>query len=460
MTRMKGAGSCRKNHYPFMNLRGFLSITSGALVLVVSVAAAQSVAAWRAEGLASFDDVWQTIADTFYDPAFGGVDWAAARAELRPRVESAASPDDIRRVIEGLIARLKRSHFLLLSAAATDPADGPIGPATVPIDVRVTGEGAIVTRVEPQSSADRAGIVGGQVLVSIDGAAVAPPAPGGRGAQARLDAFAAWRRVNHALHGERGSTAAIVVQPPSGPSREIAVPRVTESGDMVTFGNLPPLAVRTDAREMVSPRGRHVGYVQFNFWMTAIDAPVAAAIDRFRRADGLILDLRGNPGGLAAMMSGIAGHLMTDPDALLGRMQTRQMQLEFHPNPRLSTPDGRRVSPYAGPVAILVDELTGSTSECFTGALQSLGRARVFGRQTLGEALPALTKRLPNGDVLMYAVGNFVTSTGRALEGDGVTPDEFVPLARTALAEGRDETAEAALRWFDALGKRPQVSVK
>ncbi len=53
------------------------------------------------------------------------------------------------------------------------------------------------------------------------------------------------------------------------------------------------------------------------------------------------------------------------------------------------------VEPFAGPVAILVDELTGSTSETFAGALQSLGRARIFGRPTMGQALPALTGSCP-----------------------------------------------------------------
>jgi carboxyl-terminal processing protease len=100
-------------------------------------------------------------------------------------------------------------------------------------------------------------------------------------------------------------------------------------------------------------------------------------------------------------------------------------------------------------VAILVDALTGSTSECFAGALQSLGRARVFGRPTLGQALPALTKQLPSGDVLVYAIGDFETSTGQALEGEGVTPDEVVPLSAGRLAEGGDPDLEAALRWFD-----------
>jgi C-terminal processing protease CtpA/Prc len=106
-----------------------------------------------------------------------------------------------------------------------------------------------------------------------------------------------------------------------------------------------------------------------------------------------------------------------------------------------------------------VDELSASATECFTGALQSLGRVRVFGRQTLGQALPAMTRRLPTGDVLMYALGDFVTSTGRRLEGEGVIPDEVVPLSIDGLAAGRDATVDAALAWMDRapLALRPSL---
>jgi carboxyl-terminal processing protease len=150
------------------------------------------------------------------------------------------------------------------------------------------------------------------------------------------------------------------------------------------------------------------------------------------------------------MINGVAGHLFAAPE-LLGRMKMRGAELELRANPRLVTPEGVRVEPYAGPVAVLVDELTASASECFAGALQSLGRARIFGRQTLGQALPALTRRLTNGDVLMYVVGDFVTATGRRLEGEGVLPDEVVPLSLPVLRTGTDATLEAALRWIDQI---------
>ena len=109
-----------------------------------------------------------------------------------------------------------------------------------------------------------------------------------------------------------------------------------------------------------------------------------------------------------------------------------------------------------GPVAILVDGLTGSASECFTGGMQSLGRARVFGAQTMGQALPALFDRLPNGDILVHAFGDFVTATGDRLEGRGVIPDVEVAISREALASGRDATLDKALEWVDAIHLRPR----
>ena len=115
---------------------------------------------------------------------------------------------------------------------------------------------------------------------------------------------------------------------------------------------------------------------------------------------------------------------------------------------------GERVEPYAGPVAILVDGLTGSASECFTGGMQSLGRARVFGQTSMGRALPALFDKLPNGDVLIHAWGDFVTGTGVRIEGRGVVPDEPVAVTRAALLEGRDPALERALAWIDARSHR------
>jgi carboxyl-terminal processing protease len=385
-----------------------------------------------------FDEVWQTINDTYYDPTFGGLDWAAVRDELRPRAVAARTDDALRDVIEGMLARLGRSHFALISAGASHSEIALGGEATVDIEFRSVPGHMLITRVPPGSAAERAGLEMGQSIRAIDGRAL----------DDREDALTSWRIANARLHGPTGSIARIAVAGGEG-ERTIAVPRLTERGDRVQFSNLPPLHARVDAAEHRTPAGRRVGAIAFNIWMAQVNEPIAEAVDRFRDADGIVLDLRGNPGGLAGMIVGVAGHFIDTPE-LLGTMRTRTVpRLEFVVNPRRATTDGRRVAPFAGPVAVLVDELTASASECFAGAMQDLGRVRVFGRRTMGQALPASTRRLSNGDVLEYVVGDFVTAAGRSLEGAGVTPDDAQPLTIADLRRGIDAPMAAALRWID-----------
>lgn len=400
----------------------------------------------RPVDVASFDEAWTTIRDTFYDPTFGGLDWENVRATLRPKVLAAASPDDARAVIREMLATLKRSHFSLMSpATAAEPV--PTGSAIVPIETRLIGADVVVTRVTAGSEAARVGLKPGQVLVKVDDAAVAPWVAAGAHADSRMTAWNVWRRVHIALQGPDASHAELTVRT-GGREQVLTVRRERPAGDRIELGDLPPFYVHVNTRAVETPSGRGVGIVGFNVWMASANPLIESAIDRHRGQQGLIIDLRGNPGGLAVMIRGVAGHLF-DREVVLGRMKTRETELEFAANPRVVMSDGRRVVPYAGPVALLVDELTASASECFAGGLQSLGRARVFGRTTAGQALPASTKRLPNGDLLMYVVGDFVTGSGRRLEGEGVIPDEKITLDLATLSAGRDPDLEAALRWLD-----------
>jgi carboxyl-terminal processing protease len=423
-----------------------LVVASLLLACAAAPATADRAQDWRTAALASFDQTWQTVNDTYYDPTFGGLDWASVRDELRPRVERARDADEARAVLRAMLARLGQSHFVILSRSAGQ--DTLPGEATVAVDLRAEPEGILVVRVEPDSNAQRDGIKAGDRVLAIDDEQASTWYAAAEGPDERTRLVSVWKRAYRALHGAPGSRARLTLEPPAGGQRVVNTLRGSERGETVMVGNLPPLTVRTRVSDARTPAGRRVGVIAFNVWMTAIAEPFADAVDTYRGASGIVIDLRGNPGGLAEMIRGIAGHFLAEP-ALLGRMHLRTAQLEFRANPRRSTSDGRRVEPFAGRVAILVDELTASTSECFAGALQSLGRARVFGRTSRGEALPAATRQLPNGDVLMYAIGDFVTSTGVRLEAAGVVPDQPVLRSRTALAAGRDEALEAALGWMD-----------
>ncbi len=273
--------------------------------LSIAVAGAQG---WRALSLSTFDIVWQTVQDAHYDPTFGGVNWTAVRAELRPRVESAANESEARGVMRAMLGRLGQSHFALI--ASEPDREGLRGEATAPFDVRVSGAGVLVTSVVTGSSADAIGVRPGDRLTSIDGDAV--PAERERVDQVPVGTqdLLLWRRVMRALSGALGSALRLGWVRPDGAERVGDITRVVEPGEVVTLGNLPAFRARLNVEEVRGPSGRRIGVVAFNVWMAAVAEPFAAAIDRFRTADGLVIDLRGNPGGLADMIRGVAGHIL------------------------------------------------------------------------------------------------------------------------------------------------------
>jgi carboxyl-terminal processing protease len=163
-------------------------------------------------------------------------------------------------------------------------------------------------------------------------------------------------------------------------------------------------------------------------------------VENCKPCEGLIIDLRGNPGGIGGMAMGMAGFLVDKPNQRLGTMYLRDSTLNFVVNPRADV--------LTAPVAVLVDGNSASTSEIFAGGLKDLGRARIFGTRTAAAALPSAFERLPNGDGFQYALANYISQGGQPLEGLGVTPDVVVDLTRVALLAGHDSVIDAALGWI------------
>lgn len=412
-------------------------------------------------GLAAetFDAAWTIVRDTHFDPNLAGVDWDAVRAELRPQAEAAGSNAELRGVLEAMVGRLGQSHFAIIPGEAADRLDsgraghgpGSSGAgADVGVELRVVGDDVVVFRVERDGPAARAGVRPGWAIRSIDGAEIAELQRAAReavdGSSRRYDDLLVGA-VAARLEGGDGSEVAISFDAGDGSVVERRPVRRPIPGESVKLGNLPPFRIRFETEEREAAGGASVGVIRFSPWMGPVVGPIDAAVDRFRSKDGMVLDLRGNPGGIGAMVVGVAGHF-TAERVDLGVMRTRVNELKFFANPRLVDRSGRRVEPFAGPLAILIDGGSASTSEVFAAGLRDVGRARLFGERTAGAALPALMDRLPNGDVLYHAIADYRSASGALVEGAGVEPHETVPLTREALLAGRDDTMDAALRWI------------
>jgi len=407
--------------------------------------------------VATFDSAWSTIHRTYYDSTFRGINWPGVRAELRPRAESARTVGELRAAIRAMLARMGESHFGLIPAeivratttGGDDSASGVAGDAG--IEIRIVDGEPVAWRVDSAGPAYAAGVRPGWIIEEVDGVSVRPavaaalalPAPRDRKEAFRL-AAAGLRRQ---LDGDSGTTVDAKVVDGSGRATKVTIVRRREPGEVVRFGNLPPLNVRL-TRARVPATGGCMGYVSFNIWLTPISAPFDSAMQELADCRGMVLDLRGNPGGLAALSMGI-GVYFVDTIVPLGILRTRGNDLRLVTNPRRVSLGGRAVSVYNRPLAILVDGESVSTSEIFAAGMQYLGRARVFGDTTSGQALPALVKRLPNNDVLLHVFSDYTLPDGTRLEVRGVIPDAVEVVTRGDLLLGRDAALMAALAWIE-----------
>jgi carboxyl-terminal processing protease len=178
---------------------------------------------------------------------------------------------------------------------------------------------------------------------------------------------------------------------------------------------------------------------------------ITSALDSLVDADSLVLDLRGNTGGVAGMYPWLAGFFLP-AQTYLGYFSARAMRQAL-----CAAASVPHRAPDVRPLAILIDGHSHSTTERFVASLQAVGRARVFGDTSLGGVVGAIYDRLPNGDVLEHPVVDFVTATGGHPEGAGVTPDEVVPLRRVDLIADRDVVMDRATVWLMTQTGQPVV---
>jgi carboxyl-terminal processing protease len=405
--------------------------------------------------VATFDSTWSTINRTLWDTTFNGVDWNAVRGELRPRAQAAKTNQELRAILGDMLGRLKLSHFGIIPGDVQDQLDtgerGPGAAGDAGVEQRLIGDRFVVTRVAEGSAAAAAGVKPGWVIDSVRGRTSAellklvsglPSAHDPRGLQ-----LTAWGAMGGVLSGRAGDTLAVrFLDGADRPVQTALVLRPT-GGATTKLGNLPEITVHLDRERVRLDDGTTVGVIRFNYWFPVIAREMDRAIDELRDTDGIVVDMRGNLGGVGFMAAGYAGHFIDRADTL-GTMKTRQNSLHFAINPRRVDTQARPVRPFAGPVAILTDAVSVSTAEFFAGGMQKLGRARVFGETSAGQALPSYAKRLPNGDVLLHAVADFTGPGGVRWEGTGVIPDVPAPPTREALLAGGDPALDAATRWI------------
>ncbi len=382
--------------------------------LVLANEAMQQTSVW----LATFEQAWTTIRDKHFDKRTSGLDWAAVGESVRAEVKEARSEGELRRAISRMLDKLGHSHVGLIPREEYSLRAGRDGAASAGIELRLIEGKPVVWRVRQGSPAAEAGIRPGWILETA--------------AELKGTLIERTMSATAELRGKEGEEKEIRFVPGGARKLRLGPP----SGRMATFGNLPPIPV-----EIGFERLGEAGYLRISAFFEPdwLQSEMAQGMSACRDCRGFIVDLRGNLGGVGILSAALAGWFLEEPKAM-GTLTFRDYTLKLMANPR---PEA-----FEGKLAVLIDELSLSTSEFFAGAMKDLGRGRIFGTRSGGMALPSQIEKLPNGDGLQYTTANYVSAGGEALEGKGVLPDEETPLTQADLLAGRDAALAAALNWI------------
>src|SRR5215510_15936945 len=115
----------------------------------------------------TFEIVWRTVKERHFDPAIGGVDWDKAHETYAPRVAAVKSDREFYPLLQEMLGLLHQSHFNIIPPESFTPEDQDEPSGGVGIDLRLIGGAAMITRVEPDSSAARAGLRPGFLIKQV-----------------------------------------------------------------------------------------------------------------------------------------------------------------------------------------------------------------------------------------------------------------------------------------------------
>lgn len=379
----------------------------------------------------AFEKVWTTVNEKHYDPTFGGVDWKKVREIYEPKALAAKSDAELHQILSRMLGELHLSHFNIIPRAANIEAMKSSG-GSIGVELKMIDGKAVVYRVAKDSPAEQSGLKAGFIIEKIDGKTIdellAPleKSLAERKESDRIEKLYRERTVMRFLGGKPETIAVVEAADGTNKPQTFNVKRFVAGTEMSeAMGNFPPQEVVFESKLLDG----NIGYIRFNMWTIPQMAKIRKAVRDFADAKGIIFDLRGNPGGVGGMASGVAG-LLFDKQTSLGSMTSRTSEQKFIVYPQ--------ANPFAGKIIILTDYGSASTSEIFAAGMQETGRATIVGERTAGGVLPSVFDTLPTGAIFQYAISDYKSPKNILIEKRGVAPDVEVKQTQRALLEGRD----------------------
>jgi carboxyl-terminal processing protease len=342
-------------------------------------------------------EVVETIEENFY----------------RPVDEEKLDDASLKGIVESLGDQY--SHYLTPDEAEQFRASVSGEFEGVGMNVEEDRRGLKVLRVFDGSPAQRAGIREGDIIIAVDGRSIAG-----------VNSEVATGRIK----GPSGTTVRLEVLTPGDESSR------TETVERAR------IEVPVASSRIVERGGRRLGIVELLSFSSGAHGELKRQVENLleRGAEGIVLDLRGNGGGLLSEAVLVSSIFIEDGEIVSVRGRARAERVE--------DAEGDAIDADV-PLVVLVDGGSASASEIVTGALRDRRRATVVGTHTFGKGLVQEVEQLSNGGVLDLTVARYYLPGGKTIGAGGIKPqvrardlartdrDEALPVALDALLDER-----------------------
>lgn len=314
--------------------------------------------------------------------------------------------------IRGMMTNLDPHSAYLNKEAFSELQDSTAGEFGG-IGIEVGKENGFITIISPidETPAAKAGLQSGDVILSIDGES--------------MDNKSLSEAIDR-MRGEAGTSITLEIGR-SGESQPFDVD--------LERANIP---VKSTRERLLAPG---IGYLRISQFQRKTHEDVGKSLDKLLESgelNGLVLDLRNNPGGVLQASVGVADHFLDGGLVVYteGRIDDAASEYEAAAGDRLN----------GAPIVVLINRGSASASEIVAGALQDQKRAIIIGTQSFGKGSVQTVLPLSDEIAVKLTTALYFTPSGRSIQAEGITPDINVERAKvTAVASGR-RISEADLR--------------
>jgi C-terminal processing protease CtpA/Prc len=366
-------------------------------------------------------DARDAVKKNYYDPKYHGVDVDATYQQFDERIKTAPSFNDAMRMVAAFLSSFKDSHLFF------EPPSRPYK-LDYGFRMQLIGNTAFITRVRPGTDAESKVHIGDQI-VSYNTYSVN-----------RVDFHDLSYTFNTLMPQPKTQ---LNLRDPDGNTRQVMIDSKMKQGvktlDLTTGADIETYILRLeDEDHMVRQRWVEMGDVmiwkvpEFDMEDDEVDHIFSIA----RKHKALILDLRGNGGGLVLTLERMLGNVFDHDVKVADRIGRKELK------PETAKTMGDRA--FGGKIIVLVDSGSASASELFARVIQLEKRGVVLGDKSAGAVMEARGYGYSQGVDTIISYGFSVTEAdlimkdGASLEHIGVTPDEIILPTGQDLAAGRD----------------------